>query len=195
MNSSSAKLPFIVERATELFWRNGYEGVSIEDIVKETGVNRYALYQSFGGKKGIFFACIDGYCEDAKMHMLDLLAEPGKKAFDAIRESVVEKLCDGHMVDAGCLMTTTAVDIAPKDPEVAELMQSHTAELKAMLQASLSRAQAEGDIAPTQNLASISEIIFSLIVSAGVQARMGLPHEKIRADVDAAFCSLRYLPS
>ena len=40
--------------AVELFWRKGYEGTSIRDLVEATGVNRASLYATFGGKQEFF---------------------------------------------------------------------------------------------------------------------------------------------
>lgn len=180
-----------LEKATDLFWRDGYEGVSIEEVVKATGVNRYALYQLFGGKKGLFLASLDAYCEHGKCMTMEILADPKKRAFDGIREVIGAKLKDPAMFRAGCLMTTTAVEMAVKDVEISERLQFYMSEMKGVMCAALSRAQAEGDIDKDTDIAGVSEILFNLFVGAGVQARMGIPQHRVAASIDSAFNALR----
>ena len=43
----------ILEKSIELFWTNGVNGCSINDIVEYTGVNRFSLYNEFENKNGI----------------------------------------------------------------------------------------------------------------------------------------------
>lgn len=43
-----------VERAMLCFWRLGYEGCSISDLVAATGLKRQSLYNAFGSKEGLF---------------------------------------------------------------------------------------------------------------------------------------------
>jgi TetR/AcrR family transcriptional regulator, transcriptional repressor for nem operon len=42
----------VLDRATVLFWRRGYEATSIRDLVTATGINRGSIYATFGDKKG-----------------------------------------------------------------------------------------------------------------------------------------------
>ena len=181
-----------IEKATTLFWRAGFDGVSIDDVVKVTGVNRYAIYQTFGGKKGLFTAALDAYCAQGKQLTLELLKAPGLPAFEAIRQSIAAKMANEDMFAAGCLMTTTAVEVASKDPDIAEQLFQHIGTMKGIMEAALSRAQAEGDLAPDANISAISEIVFNLFVGVGVQARLGVPREQLAKNIDAAFCALKY---
>lgn len=44
----------VVERAMLCFWRLGYEGCSISDLVAATGLKRQSLYNTFCNKEGLF---------------------------------------------------------------------------------------------------------------------------------------------
>ena len=39
-----------LEKATQVFWSKGYDGVTIDDLVARMGVGRPSLYAVFGGK-------------------------------------------------------------------------------------------------------------------------------------------------
>jgi len=48
-------------RATEVFWKRGYEATSVQDLVDALGVNRASLYGTFGDKAQLFSAVLDRY--------------------------------------------------------------------------------------------------------------------------------------
>ena len=48
----------LVEAATELFARRGFEGTSIESVLETTGVSRGSLYHHFAGKDALFEAVL-----------------------------------------------------------------------------------------------------------------------------------------
>ena len=51
-------LKIIQEQAFALFGRFGYEGVSIGDIAKETGLSKGALYWHYRGKEALYLDCL-----------------------------------------------------------------------------------------------------------------------------------------
>lgn len=53
-----------VETAMRLFWRSGYEGVSMGDLTKEIGVAPPSLYAAFGSKAGLYKEALDRYEEN-----------------------------------------------------------------------------------------------------------------------------------
>lgn len=54
----------VLEKAMKLFWKQGYEGTSLDEIVKTTGLNRFSLYKEFGGKMGLFGETLHRYLTD-----------------------------------------------------------------------------------------------------------------------------------
>jgi AcrR family transcriptional regulator len=64
----------VLEKSIWLFWQKGFNGSSINDLVSETGVNRFSLYKEFNNKEGILDASLklyrDRYC-DNKLAILE----------------------------------------------------------------------------------------------------------------------------
>ena len=52
-----------LEKATQVFWSKGYDGVTIEDLVAGMGVGRPSLYAVFGDKRAIFLRVLRAYAE------------------------------------------------------------------------------------------------------------------------------------
>ena len=61
-------------RASELFLERGYDGVSVDDIVREVGGSKTNVYSFYGGKDGLFLAVMDTILEDLALPLkrLDL---------------------------------------------------------------------------------------------------------------------------
>jgi AcrR family transcriptional regulator len=47
-------------RAAELFLERGYDGVSLDDLVRDVGGSKSAVYSLYGGKEGLFIAVMEG---------------------------------------------------------------------------------------------------------------------------------------
>ncbi|MFP5380534.1 MAG: TetR family transcriptional regulator, partial [Vicinamibacteria bacterium] len=49
----------LIEAATEVFARRGFEGAALEEIAETAGFTRGAIYKNFAGKEDLFFAVTD----------------------------------------------------------------------------------------------------------------------------------------
>lgn len=65
----------VMAKARTLFASQGYNGTSIDDLVKATGLLRGSLYKAFGSKRNIFLALLQEIVEDFETsgENLDLL--------------------------------------------------------------------------------------------------------------------------
>src|ERR1700753_789851 len=52
-----------LEKATQVFWSKGYDGVTIDDLVAGMGVGRPSLYAVFGDKRTLFLRALRAYAE------------------------------------------------------------------------------------------------------------------------------------
>ena len=180
----------VVDMAMELFWRHGYDGVSIGDLVEATGMNRYALYQAFGGKKDIFMAVLKSYADESFELIGEILNDPEITPLEAARMAIIKKMLDPEIFPAGCLICTTAVDVAAKDSDIAAFMKQTTDRIGAEFSAAWVRAQKEGKASLGVTPQGFAEIATAVYFSTGVQARMGRSREDLLAAVDRVLESL-----
>ncbi len=101
----------VIEKAMQLFWRNGYETTSMHMLEKEMGINKFSIYASFGSKDGVFLESIKCYKQK-----LNKLIEELKKSSSGI-ESIKEYFQDflefskDNEYGKGCLISNTANEI------------------------------------------------------------------------------------
>lgn len=54
----------LLEEATELFLKYGYDNVSLDQIVEHAGGSKASIYKYFGSKHGLFVAIYQGRCSN-----------------------------------------------------------------------------------------------------------------------------------
>ncbi|MEO0975002.1 MAG: TetR/AcrR family transcriptional regulator, partial [Pseudomonadota bacterium] len=194
-NKNSSSREHVIDVATTLFWRAGYDGVSIGDIVEASGANRYALYHEFKDKKGVFRAVLEHYVEDSHQLIRSFLERRDRDPVDAVRDAIIAKMLDPEMFPAGCLMCTTAGEMAARDEEIAALMGEKSAAIGETFRTAFAQAQAEGrartDISPL----AFQEVAHALYFSTGLQARMGRSREELLQALEAVCDTFRSKPA
>lgn len=83
----------VLAKAKRLFAFQGYNGTSIDDLVKVTGLLRGSLYQAFGSKRNMFERILSDVSEnfDPNAENLDLLTVALKEI--APDDARIRKLC------------------------------------------------------------------------------------------------------
>ena len=71
-----------LDKAAQLFWKHGYSAVSLDDIVRATGMKRPSLAAAFGDKRAIYLRTLERYRDKSRAQAKELLAESaGLEAF------------------------------------------------------------------------------------------------------------------
>jgi TetR/AcrR family transcriptional regulator, transcriptional repressor for nem operon len=172
------------EKAMHLFWTKGYYDTSIRDLVDHTGVNPYGLYSVFTDKRGLFLAAIAHYQETVTRDILSALdgTAPARDGIRAVFDRA-QKVLMPHQGHAGCLMCNTAIELAPHDEEVAQIIGRHLQHLQARFLQELTRAQTANEIAPDKDLKALSEYFATAAYSLGMLLRAGMSQAHVRRHI------------
>ena len=65
-----------LDRALEVFWRQGYEGTALSDLTAAMGINRPSLYATFGNKEALFRQVLDRYAHGPASYAASALELP-----------------------------------------------------------------------------------------------------------------------
>jgi AcrR family transcriptional regulator len=104
-----------------IFWRNGYEGASLNDLTHVMAINRPSLYAKFGNKRGPFLAEIDYYTETISAPQSVPLATEldVRDAVSGYYRKVINCVsADGR--PPGCLIASVATELAARDEEICQ---------------------------------------------------------------------------
>ena len=135
-----------LDRALEVFWRQGYEGTALSDLTAAMGINRPSLYATFGNKEALFRKVLDRYADGPAAYAARALELPrARDVIEALVYGAIE-LTTGPDTPPGCINVRTAQACGPDaEPARHEAMTRRAAD-HAALRRRLRRAQAEGDL-------------------------------------------------
>lgn len=114
----------VLELSIPLFWKNGFNACSINEIVEKTGVNRFSLYHEFENKEGILYAAMKLYHERYAQKMIALLDQPGE-VIDLILNCYNEFFKDKEKHFPGDFIIHISTEMADHDPVVKALLENY----------------------------------------------------------------------
>lgn len=120
----------VLEKAIELFWKNGVNGCSINDLVEYTGVNRFSLYNEFESKLGILYASFDLYRDRFCKSNYSILDREGE-LMQVLFEFYLSFLVDSNLIP-GCYIIHVGTELADSDTTVKENLKSHLDEIEGL---------------------------------------------------------------
>jgi AcrR family transcriptional regulator len=97
--------------ATELFLRRGYDGVSVDEIVRTVGGSKTNIYNHFHNKEGLFIAIVKGMCEDllASFVKIDVSALGVEEGLRSLALALLDILLqDRHLAFQRLIIAETA---------------------------------------------------------------------------------------
>ncbi len=163
----------VLEKAMDTFWRFGFEGTSMQSLVKNMGINRSSLYETFGDKRSLFEAAITHYEKTRMQGMVDCLLEM-EASISAIAQ-VFDSLIDQSLSDEerrGCFITNTAIELCHHDPSVAQKIATDMKILERAFYRVLVNAQAKGEIAQEKDMKQIAQYLTSSFQGIRVMAKI-----------------------
>ena len=107
-----------LDRAVEMFWEHGYEGVDVDRIARAVNVTKPALYRAFGDKSTLLLRAVERYALIyGAPKMAAFQAEPDiHKAVTAFCEATIDS-CTGE-TRSGCMMAAAALGHSERVTEI-----------------------------------------------------------------------------
>lgn len=179
-----------LDLALDLFWRRGYEGTSLRDLLEAMDVSRQSLYDTFGDKRSLFLKVLARYEKLAMDGMIRLLE--GRGTLAAIRgfcEYFMSEIV--HDTDRGsCLMASTAIEVGRDDPEIQAVVKAYFARVEAVIHAALVGAMEAGEIDADRDLRAYARHLVNALHGLGIMGRAGASRPALRQMLNVALSVL-----
>jgi AcrR family transcriptional regulator len=174
-----------LEKATQVFWSKGYDGVTIDDLVAGMGVGRPSLYSIFGDKRTIFLRVLRAYAERKGILAADALLSP-QTLRDALvsflRYAVTSATEEGSA--PGCLLMCVAPLV--EDAEVRQFIQHAAAGAVALLERRFQSGIGAGEIPADFPVAERASQVLDLARGLTMRAQMGMSRAMLLRDAERA---------
>lgn len=162
----------LIDRAIELFRRQGFNGTSTAELVAELGVNRKSMYAEFGSKQGLFEAALSRYGQVHLSRVLAPLEAPDAGA-EAIRQAFVGygSAIDGPFAGQGCLMCNTAVERAALDAASGRHVAAYLSRLTRAFRRALDNARRADEVDPAAELDELAGFMTAALIGVAACVR------------------------
>jgi AcrR family transcriptional regulator len=183
--------------ALDLFWERGYEGTSLNDLVKAMGIASASIYACFGSKEELFRKVMTLYGTTS--------GEPPRRA---LREQLTARAAIEAMLRAtadeitrpdtphGCMLILAAPTGAVENHSVREFLADRRRDQFATIRERLARGVAEGDLAASPaSLDAIARYYATVVQGLSVQARDGTTRAELEAVITCAMAAWDTLAS
>lgn len=166
-----------LEAAMQRFWADGYAGTSVRDLGDAMGLSQASVYNAFGDKRALFTQCLDHYLDAnmrARIARLET-TQPPRQAIEMFLHEIVERSLATRL---GCMLANAALEVAPHDAEIAEVVGERMAELEAFFRRCVAAGQRDGTIADTVDPTATAQLLLTTVMGLRVLAR-GYPQRPL----------------
>lgn len=173
------------------FWRRGYEGTSMADLVQALGIASARIYAAFGSKQDLFREAVQRYeAGDGGFADRAMAQEPCVRDALArvLRDAVATYTDDAHPL--GCMVVTAATNCAEENEAVAAWLAEHRRQRTQSLIDRLQRALDEGELRAGTDVQALGDFYATQLHGISVQARDGVPRQRLLAAVQTALLLL-----
>ncbi|MFI5931994.1 TetR/AcrR family transcriptional regulator [Actinoplanes sp. NPDC051494] len=177
----------VLDRATEVFWRHGYDGASLTALTAAMGINRPSLYATFGSKEQLFQRVLARYHDKRIAEVRAALDRPTTyAAIEAfLRSSAAGLTAATH--PPGCLTIQGGLACAPENAAITEVLAAARAATEDALEQRLSRAD---DLPGGMDARALARFAMALSAGHAVHAASGATCDDLQASVDIALLTL-----
>lgn len=164
----------VLNKAVDLFWRKGYNGTSAQDLVDELGISRSSLYDTYGDKFQLFRSALQQYRKNFAGAMIDMIKQSTdtEKTLEAIFHYVINESLQQRF-SKGCFMTNSAIELAPHNPEIAQIVNENMQDIEEALCQLIKKGQDLGQFSKAHSPRAVARFTFNTISGLRVASKSG----------------------
>ncbi len=173
-------MPTALDRAMQVFWRQGYEGASMTDLTTAMGINSPSVYAAFGNKYGLFKAVLDHHDKTRAGFLRDVLAAPSAKdAAARFLLGVAEHATDPSH-PPGSLLVQSGLTCSIAAAKIPEEVARHRAGAELALRERFECSSAATELPKGAQPCTLARYLIAVANGMCVQASSGATREELQ---------------
>ncbi|CAI0799538.1 Bacterial regulatory proteins, tetR family [Serratia quinivorans] len=178
-------------KARDLFWRQGYEGTSMSDLVAELGIASARIYKAFGSKELLFREAIASY-ENHEGGFADRAFSEENDVRVAIKRLLDDAVALYSRTDLpqGCMVVSSAASVSDESSGIKDWLAEHRLQRTQGMIDRLRTAVATGELPPETDADALGDYFAAFLHGLSVQARDGVSRARLEAAVKVALLAL-----
>jgi TetR/AcrR family transcriptional regulator, transcriptional repressor for nem operon len=161
-----------LDKAMHLFWRLGYDNTSLEDLLREMGIARQSLYDTFGDKRSLYLEALAHYRDQTNGQMQKMLTEiPAvRDGFAKLLYGLAAETREQH--ERGCLLLSANLQRDTKDVVMRDFLRDNQARVEEIFKQALKRAQKQRELSKSEDPAALARFFVATIQGMRALARL-----------------------
>ena len=171
-----------LDRAVEMFWEHGYEGVDVERIAHAVNVTKPALYRAFGDKSTLLLKAVQRYALTyGAPIMAAFQAEPDiHKAVTALCEATVN-IASGE-ARGGCMMAAAALGQSERVAEIRSYVAKGLTATADVFAKRFEKEMKAARLTRTPAAKVRARLLVDLLQGLQLRAKVGIAREELLKD-------------
>lgn len=178
-------------KARDLFWRQGFEGTSMSDLVAELGIASARIYKAFGSKELLFREAIEhyeahegGFAERAFTENADIRAALKQMLNDAAT------LYSHCTLPQGCMVVSSAASVSVENQGIRNWLMDHRQQRTQGIIDRVKAAVQAGELPANTDAESLGDYFSAFLHGLSIQARDGVSQARLKKAVKTALTML-----
>lgn len=152
----------VLNSAVNLFWDNGYEATSTEDLLRVMHLNKGSLYHSFGSKRELFIKSMDYFAANS-LKQIHASIRAAKNPIEGIRNFFMQlAIADDAVHQRGCFMGNSLAELSNIDAELKEKAIINLLAVENLFFAYISEAKKSGVLKTKKSARQIARYLLTL---------------------------------
>ena len=186
-----------LDAAMKLFWRKGFDGTSLQDLVAVTGMAKPGLYAAFGDKEALYEKTMEHYIEAYGCPLLTYL-EGLQGSLREIMAGYLGRIADtvsNPVNPCGCYIVNGMVDRGNRPHAFERLWQIFDRKRLDALKYQIEAAAARGELAAHQTPETLAQYFAGQAMALAVMGRAGGQRDELQAFIETALGVLPETPA
>jgi AcrR family transcriptional regulator len=178
-----------LEQAVLVFWAQGYDGASLDDLTAAMGITRTSMYRAFGNKEELFRKALQRYTEGPAAYVARALGQPTARevATDFLAGAVRSTTRPG--CPAGCLGVQGSLAAGDSGRPARDTLIAWREEGTTHLRERFQKAADEGDLPAGVDPGLLARYLMTVANGIAVQAAGGTAQAELQLVADLALRS------
>ncbi len=171
--------------AMDLFWRHGYEGVSISDLTRAIGIAPPSLYAAFGSKAELYREVLVLYQQRPTGAAIRAFQQDGpiREMVATLLHNAVRAVTDPEY-PAGCMITAGLLYCGSEHADLASTMAELRQNRCTAITDRLQRAIDVGELPAGSDAPTMARHLCAVMQGIAIQARDGATAGELQAVID-----------
>ncbi len=180
-----------LQKAANVFWRQGYAGSSLDDLGAAMGLTRPSIYNAFGNKESLYRQALAAFCGQLDAGLALCLNAEGsvEERFVRFFEQALDVYCATEE-QLGCLMICTAPAECIQDPAVREDLKGLIDRVDRVIETHLKQVANQGQLSYPIDAKQHAKLFQSVLHTLALRSRAGESKRVLRRFVRYAVKTL-----